>query len=157
VFFASFAADFLKSKVFLKRNPLEPRPIRIALAALLRGDAVYLQRRVEPGGPLDGLWEFPGGKIMPEESGADAAAREFQEETGGRIAVSEQIGEFFHAYPDRSVALQLFFARELAPPLEDARHRYLPVRTLRGLAMPAANGALLTALSHWLARRSAAR
>ena len=131
--------------------------MRIALAALLRGDAVYLQRRVEPDGPLDGLWEFPGGKIGLEESGADAAAREFHEETGGRIAVGELIIETFHAYPDRSVALQLFLARELSPPLEDDRHRYHPVAKLGNLPMPAANFKLVTALSQWLARRGACR
>ena len=89
----------------------EPRPVRVALAALLREDAVYLQLRDEPGGPLDGLWEFPGGKIGPEERGSDAAEREFREETGGRISCGEMIAEVFHAYPDRSVALQLFLAR----------------------------------------------
>jgi mutator protein MutT len=138
-------------------SPGEPRPVRIALAALLRGDAVYLQRRVEPGGPLDGLWEFPGGKIGPEESGAEAAAREFREETGGRIAAGELISEIFHAYPDRSLALQLFLARELAPPIEDDRHRYHPVSELRILQMPAANRGLVRLLNEWLARRSPER
>ena len=71
----------------------EPRPVRVALAALLRDDAVYLQLRDEPGGPLNGLWEFPGGKIGPDESGSAAAEREFLEETGGRIACGEMIAE----------------------------------------------------------------
>ena len=133
----------------------EPRPIRVALAALLRGDAVYLQKRFEPSGPLDGLWEFPGGKIEPDESGAETAAREFREETGGRIAVGEQIVETFHAYTDRSVKLHLFLARELAPPVEDDRHRYHPVAALRHLPIPAANNKLVTALNQWLARRGA--
>jgi 8-oxo-dGTP diphosphatase len=135
----------------------DPRPTRVALAALLRGDEVYLQRRSEPGGPLDGLWEFPGGKIGTEESGAEAAVREFLEETGGRVAVGELICESFHAYPDRSVALQLFLVREHTPPLEDDRHQYHRLDSLAKLLMPAANRPLVAALRKWSAGRGMSR
>ena len=44
----------------------------------------FVQKRVEDG-PLNGLWEFPGGKIEAGESAIDSAIREFQEEVGVTI------------------------------------------------------------------------
>jgi len=55
--------------------------VRVAAAVVRRGDRVLLTQR-PPGGPLGGLWEFPGGKLEPGESPHDAVIREIQEELG---------------------------------------------------------------------------
>lgn len=56
------------------------RPIPAVLAVILRGPDVLLVRRANP--PDAGLWGFPGGKIEPGETLAQAAEREALEETG---------------------------------------------------------------------------
>jgi ADP-ribose pyrophosphatase YjhB (NUDIX family) len=54
-------------------------PIVGVLALVPRGDAVLLARRANP--PDQGLWGFPGGRLEPGETLAEAAARELMEET----------------------------------------------------------------------------
>ncbi len=56
------------------------RPIAAVIAVVLRGPEVLLVRRINP--PDAGLWGFPGGKIEPGETLAQAALRELTEETG---------------------------------------------------------------------------
>lgn len=56
------------------------RPIAAVIAVVLRGPEVLLVRRINP--PDAGLWGFPGGKIDPGETLAEAALRELGEETG---------------------------------------------------------------------------
>jgi len=56
------------------------RPVAAVIAVVLRGSDVLLVRRSNP--PDAGLWGFPGGKIEPGETLAEAALRELAEETG---------------------------------------------------------------------------
>ena len=58
---------------------------RIAAAILRRNDKILICRR-GPGGSCGYLWEFPGGKIEPGETGEDCAVRECREELGVEIS-----------------------------------------------------------------------
>lgn len=52
-----------------------------------------------------GLWEFPGGKIEPNESREAAIIREIKEELTIDINVENYIGEKIFNYPDKDVNL----------------------------------------------------
>jgi 8-oxo-dGTP diphosphatase len=56
-------------------------------AAILRGGRVLAARRTSPPAAA-GRWEFPGGKVEPEESPGDALVREIAEELGCVIEVT---------------------------------------------------------------------
>lgn len=60
-----------------------------------------------PGRHLAGGWEFPGGKVQPGESDADALARELREEIAITTLSSEPYMTLTHTYPDRTVELRL--------------------------------------------------
>jgi 8-oxo-dGTP diphosphatase len=54
------------------------------------------------------LWEFPGGKVEPTESGAQALARELAEELGVEVLDSEPFMQVEHDYGDKSVLLDIY-------------------------------------------------
>ena len=56
--------------------------VSVAVAVLLRRDGRVLLAQRLPGTPYAGYWEFPGGKLEPGESVAEALARELDEELG---------------------------------------------------------------------------
>ena len=64
------------------------RRIEVAAAVLIDGAGRFLLAQRPPGKVYEGYWEFPGGKIEPGESAADAMRRELHEELGievGRV------------------------------------------------------------------------
>jgi 8-oxo-dGTP diphosphatase len=65
-------------------------PVVVA-AAIVRGGRVLGACRSAPA-DLAGQWEFPGGKVEPDESDDVALARECREELGVDIAVGSLLG-----------------------------------------------------------------
>ncbi|MDF1563477.1 MAG: (deoxy)nucleoside triphosphate pyrophosphohydrolase [Deltaproteobacteria bacterium] len=93
------------------------RRVEVVAAVVIRDGRVLLSRRPE-GVHLAGLWEFPGGKVHPEESEAEALIRELEEELGVSGArIGECLCRVEHAYPEKEVALA-FFRTELPEGVE---------------------------------------
>ena len=80
----------------------------IVVAAVVEEDDAFLVTRRPDGVHLAGLWEFPGGKIDPAESHADALRREMREELDADVEVLDLVFETTHAYAERTVALYFY-------------------------------------------------
>jgi 8-oxo-dGTP diphosphatase len=78
-------------------------------AGILRDDEgqVLISERLCDG-PFNGLWEFPGGKIVDGERAIDALRRELVEELGINVTAAEPYMSLRHEYPDRIVSLEFF-------------------------------------------------
>ena len=68
-----------------------PEVVQVVGAALVDGDQVLVAQR--SGGPYDGCWEFPGGKVEPGETDLAALERELAEELGVVVAPGRFLGE----------------------------------------------------------------
>ncbi|MFD2092034.1 (deoxy)nucleoside triphosphate pyrophosphohydrolase [Blastococcus deserti] len=65
--------------------------LQVVGAAIVDDGRVLVAQRA--GGPFDGLWEFPGGKVEPGESELSALVRECAEELGAAIEPGAFVGE----------------------------------------------------------------
>lgn len=83
-------------------------PQRVAVGVIFNqhGEVLFAQRPA--GKPYPDYWEFPGGKIEPGESAAEALRRELQEELGINVATLYPWLTRNHAYPSRTVELNFF-------------------------------------------------
>jgi len=126
---------------------MHPARLEIAVAVPLRGSEILLRQRAEEGS-LAGTWEFPGGKIEAGEIPLQAAMREMREETGLTGGRWEPLLVHAHDYPDRDVRLHVFLLRDPeGEPTADPAWIWVPWSRLMELPLPAANGAILEALS----------
>jgi len=90
------------------RRPKKPTPLHEVVAAVIRRDGAYLLGKRPPEGLLGGLWEFPGGKVQPGETHAQALQRELREELGVDVAPGKLIASVNHAYTHFRVRLHVY-------------------------------------------------
>ena len=81
--------------------------LQVVAGIIRRGDRILICRRTpEQSHPLK--WEFPGGKVEPGETPAQALQRELQEELDIRGATCEEITRYEYAYPGKNPILLIF-------------------------------------------------
>lgn len=80
------------------------------VAAVIERDGKYLITQRRPAAVLGGLWEFPGGKVEPNETDEAALSREIRERVGVDVAVKGRMAQRLHAYDGYSVELNLYQA-----------------------------------------------
>ena len=121
----------------------------VVAAAIAEDDGRYFVTRRHKGVHLEGLWEFPGGKIEPGESLADGLRRELKEELGIEVEVGEEVFTVTHDYGDRSVELHFLACTFLAAPvpLLGQEMRWVPRNELRSLEFPPADEELIRVLT----------
>jgi A/G-specific adenine glycosylase len=120
----------------------------IAVGVIWRGEHLLIARR-PPQGLLGGLWEFPGGKIEPGETPAQALAREASEELGIQVGEARPFLTVRHAYTHFRVTLHVLQARHQSGQPECRActdWRWESVENLRQYAFPAANHRIIAAL-----------
>lgn len=126
----------------------------VVVAAVIEDGGRFLVTRRPAGVHLAGLWEFPGGKIDPSESHADALRRELREELGVDAEVGDLMLSTQHTYPEKTVALHFYrcsVAGEPRPLLKQEM-RWVGRDEMRTLAFPAADATLIALLTQTAAR-----
>lgn len=84
------------------------------VAALIERDGHLLIGQRRSGGPFGLKWEFPGGKVRPDETPEHALARELREELGVGATVGPELYRTRHRYAELpSELLLIFFSARL--------------------------------------------
>jgi 8-oxo-dGTP diphosphatase len=129
--------------------------VLVAAVALVDADGRVLVAERPAGKSMAGLWEFPGGKVRPEETPEAALIRELKEELGIDVRAA-CLGAFTfasHDYEDFHLLMPLYLCRRwegTVAPREGQRLRWLSPRDLAGLAMPPADQPLVAMLRDFL-------
>ncbi len=109
--------------------------IHVSCLVLLHQGKVLATQRSEKM-DLPGLWEFPGGKVEPEESPATCLVREIWEELSIGIQICRPLTPVLHAYPAKSIQLIPFLATWESGTLQLTEHaqiRWLALQDLLSL------------------------
>ena len=85
-----------------------PGLIAVAAGILQDPEGRILIAQRPPGGHVGGFWEFPGGKLQPDEWPAQALERELREELGVTVEAAAPFMTYRHEYPERIVELHVF-------------------------------------------------
>ena len=127
---------------------VDTSPMIVVAVALIDADGRLLVQQRPAGKAMAGLWEFPGGKVEPEETPEAALVRELREELGIGVEqaclapacfASEALGE-------RHMILLLYICRKwqgVPRALHAARFRWMRPLDLHGLEMPPADRPLI--------------
>jgi mutator protein MutT len=123
--------------------------IHVAIALVWRDGRLLVTRRLT-NVHLAGLWEFPGGKLLPNESPPACAEREVWEETAVKCRATRVREPIAHDYEERSVRLYPVDCDWLSgsgQPLQVAELEWLLPNELSERAFPAANAPLIATLA----------
>jgi 8-oxo-dGTP diphosphatase len=101
------------------REPRASAMTTVVAAVIERNGLVLIGQR--PIGKWHALkWEFPGGKVEPEETPAAAIRRELEEELGIRAEIGGQIADYEFAYAGREpIRLIFYFVTKFAGTIEN--------------------------------------
>ena len=140
--------ELLENGSVMKKNPT----LLVVAAALVDADGRILLQQRAPGRAMAGLWEFPGGKVEPEERPEVALVRELAEELGIKVEEGALQAACFASAPngERHMLLLLYICRawEGDPaPLDASALQWVDLAQMRVLPMPPADEPLIDLLA----------
>ena len=87
-------------------------PVHVAVGVILDSQRNVLVSLRHAGGHQGGLWEFPGGKLVKNETVVSALERELAEELGIRVKKCNPFVRILHHYSDKTVLLDVCLIAE---------------------------------------------
>lgn len=82
------------------------KSIEVVAAIIKKDGSIFATQRGY--GEFDGLWEFPGGKIEPEESHEEALIREIQEELQAAVQIESFITTVTYLYDNFHLTMHCY-------------------------------------------------
>ncbi len=112
---------------------------------------ILIDRRL-PNGELAEYWEFPGGKIEPDEDVVTCIKRELLEELAIIVGVGDHLITVNHEYETMRVSLIVHHCTHLSgepQAIASSEIRWVTIDELDGYRLPAANYQIVRALQRF--------
>ncbi len=124
--------------------------IHVAVGVIFNSDNQVLVAFRSEDVDQGGLWEFPGGKVEPDEDSLQALCRELKEEVGIEVIKAEPFLQSLHDYKNYHVTLHTYVVSKfsgkpkglLGQPLQ-----WIDISELSRLKFPDANRIIIDELS----------
>ena len=127
------------------------KTIRVTAAIIIEKHKVFATQRGY--GEFKDGWEFPGGKIEPNEAPEDAIVREIREELDTEIEVVELLDTVEYDYPEFHLSMDCFICRIKSGDLVLKEHeaaKWLTRETLDSVEWLPADQALIGKIEKYL-------
>lgn len=124
------------------------KQVHVAVGVVLRDSETFITRRLAHQ-HQGGKWEFPGGKVEPNETVTQALTRELNEEIGIHVETTEPLMVIEHDYSDKQVKLdvhRVFTFSGEPQGLEGQEGMWFPIHELATLEFPEANKVIIEKL-----------
>lgn len=128
-------------------TPLPHKQIGVAVIRNRQGK-ILIDRRLNQG-DMAGLWEFPGGKVEPQETVQECIRREIKEELDIEIKVGDRLVTIAHTYTNFKVTLYVHNCEYLSGeprPIECQEIRWVNVLEMDLYEFPQANSKIISML-----------
>lgn len=127
---------------FPRREKSKKIPTHHIAAGIVQkqGTLLITQRRTD--GLLGGLWEFPGGKVKPDETSEAACIREIREETGLKTSIHKHLTTIHHAYTHFKIIMDVYDCNYVSGQIRldgPIAHRWITLKQISEFAFPKAN------------------
>lgn len=96
------------------------KTIRVVAAIIIENGKVFATQRGY--GEFKDGWEFPGGKIEPDETPEDAIVREIKEELDTEVEVQELLDTVEYDYPTFHLSMDCFICKIISGDLVLKEH-----------------------------------
>ncbi len=124
------------------------KQVHVAVGVIVSGGEFFLTKRLEHV-HQGGKWEFPGGKVEPGETVAEALHRELQEEIAIDVLSCTSLLQVKHNYVDKAVLLDVYLVENFQgePSAQEGQQQaWFTLSDLSYLNFPEANVAIVNKL-----------
>jgi 8-oxo-dGTP diphosphatase len=109
----------LPDKMKLDRGDGLHPPKQVVAALIVENGKILICQRTRHQ-PMPLKWEFPGGKVEPDEQPEDALSRELEEELGIRARIGPKVTTISHTYTNgNAVELHFYLVEEYAGEIQN--------------------------------------
>lgn len=127
------------------------KTVHVAGAIIRDGSKILAAQRGY--GEFKGGWEFPGGKLEPDETGAQACIREIQEEMHVAVGDLEHLYTVEHDYDTFHISMECFLCVIEDGVINDTEHedlRWLDANDLHAVDWLPADAKVVAVLEDYL-------
>ncbi|MCW7553563.1 Nudix family hydrolase [Endozoicomonas gorgoniicola] len=123
--------------------------VHVAVAVIRGDDGRILVAKRPDNKHMGGLWEFPGGKVEPDEDLKEALNRELMEELAITVSTFQPLITIRHQYPEKTVLLDTWLVSGVngTPKGNEGQEvQWVEPGSLTGLDFPPANEPIVNAV-----------
>lgn len=140
-----------------KNDQLLSHPVHIGVAVIWNEKQEILIDQRLADDAFGGFWEFPGGKLEPDETIEECIKREIKEELDIEIQVREKLVNIDHSYSHVRVILHVYncdFVSGTPAPIECSQIRWVNVHNLDQYQFPPANTRIIDEILNYASQLS---